>query len=80
MVVALLFRHHKWISVAALGSAMTYAAVSAIHAIVIVAISLRSEEKGIAEIDAAGILPILTIEIIMLAPILNWSDTMKLYK
>ncbi|KFY19875.1 hypothetical protein V491_04150 [Pseudogymnoascus sp. VKM F-3775] len=85
IVFSLIFRRHVWISVAALGTAMTYAAVSAVHLFALVG-SFRfldpgywdgDSTKDYMEIDLLGIFPILTASGIMLTPILMWSSSVR---
>ncbi|KAE8443917.1 hypothetical protein EG329_001227 [Mollisiaceae sp. DMI_Dod_QoI] len=86
MIFSLVFRRHIWISVAALGTAMTYAAVSAIHLFTLVGYFRFSETEPspntnsateFADVDFVGILPNLTASAIMLTPILLWSTTVR---
>ncbi|KFY46373.1 hypothetical protein V495_02527 [Pseudogymnoascus sp. VKM F-4514 (FW-929)] len=85
IVFSLVFRRHVWISVAALGTAMTYAAVSAVHLFALVG-SFRFRDPGFVstesnkdyvDLDIFGIFPILTAAGIMLTPILMWSNTVR---
>ncbi|KFZ23728.1 hypothetical protein V502_01793 [Pseudogymnoascus sp. VKM F-4520 (FW-2644)] len=85
IVFSLVFRRHVWISVAALGTAMTYAAVSAVHLFALVG-SFHFKNPGgwnpesakeYMDIDILGIFPILTASGIMLTPILMWSNTVR---
>ncbi|CZR58194.1 uncharacterized protein PAC_08085 [Phialocephala subalpina] len=85
MIFSLVFRRHIWISVAALGTAMTYAAVSAVHLFALSsrfsfnadAESSTTSAQPFADIDFVGILPNLTASAIMLTPILLWSTTVR---
>ncbi|KFY14814.1 hypothetical protein V492_02399 [Pseudogymnoascus sp. VKM F-4246] len=88
IVFSLIFRRHVWLSVAALGTAMTYAAVSAIHLFALVG-SFRFLNPGywdwgsgqdFMDLDLLGIFPILTASGIMLTPILMWSNTVRKHK
>ena len=86
LIFALVLRRHIWLSTAALGVAMTYAATAAVHAI-----ALSSKFKFhdsstykpgqpttfFGDQDIFGILPILMAACIMLTPILNWSITVR---
>ncbi|KFY79006.1 hypothetical protein V499_01956 [Pseudogymnoascus sp. VKM F-103] len=85
IVFSLVFRRHVWISVAALGTAMTYAAVSAVHLFALVGSFGFSDPggwdpesaKAYMDLDILGIFPILTASGIMLTPILMWSTTVR---
>ncbi|KAF8849396.1 hypothetical protein BDZ45DRAFT_732259 [Acephala macrosclerotiorum] len=85
IIFSLVFRRHIWISVAALGTAMTYAAVSAVHLFALTsrfgfkadAVSNTVSAQPFADIDFVGILPNLTASAIMLTPILLWSTTVR---
>lgn len=89
MVVAFLFRRHTWIAVAALGAAMTYAAVSAVHLFAIIALyagqalglsaSAAYSTQQYKDVDVWGIFPIIATSGIMLTPILMWSKSIRLY-
>ncbi|KAL5346455.1 hypothetical protein ACLOAV_008726 [Pseudogymnoascus australis] len=85
IVFSLIFRRHVWLSVAALGTAMTYAAVSAVHFFALVG-SFQflnpgywdgESAKEFMDLDLLGIFPILTASGIMLTPILMWSSTVR---
>ncbi|KFY32624.1 hypothetical protein V493_00022 [Pseudogymnoascus sp. VKM F-4281 (FW-2241)] len=85
IVFSLIFRRHVWLSVAALGTAMTYATVSAIHLFALVG-SFRFNDPGgwnpdsakeYMDLDLSGIFPILTASGIMLTPILMWSTSVR---
>ncbi|OBT71254.1 hypothetical protein VF21_09484 [Pseudogymnoascus sp. 05NY08] len=85
IVFSLVFRRHVWISVAALGTAMTYAAVSAVHLFTLVGLFRFRDPGGwdpestkeYMDLDLFGIFPILTASGIMLTPILMWSNTVR---
>ncbi|OBT63728.1 hypothetical protein VE03_06164 [Pseudogymnoascus sp. 23342-1-I1] len=85
LVFSLIFRRHVWISVAALGTAMTYAAVSAVHLFALVGTFGFKDpggwnpdsSKDYMDLDLLGIFPILTASGIMLTPILMWSNTVR---
>ncbi|RDL29901.1 uncharacterized protein BP5553_10528 [Venustampulla echinocandica] len=71
LIFSLIFRRHEWLALAALGTAMTYAAVSAIH---LIGLAVRSQ---FSDPDNFGIFPILSTSGIMLTPILMWSTSVK---
>lgn len=71
LVFALVFRRHEWLSLAALGTAMSYAAVSAVHIIIL------TVRKQFTDPDVFGIFPLLSTSGIMLTPILMWSTTVR---
>jgi hypothetical protein len=93
LVVSVVFRHHNIIASTALGSVMTYSTVSAIHLFVLLGqygFGLPApfflnggigwnEETSLqgGDIDFWGILPIVTTTVIMLTPILTWSNTFR---
>jgi hypothetical protein len=86
LVFSLLFRRHNWLATAALGTAMTYAAVSAVHMLALVTNfdfgtpqpgwDINSS-KAYGDVDVYGIYPILSAAAIMLTPILNWSVSVR---
>lgn len=88
LIFSLLFRRHNWLATAALGTAMTYAAVSAVHMIALVTNfefgtpddptgwNINSS-KAYGDVDVFGIYPILSAAAIMLTPILNWSVSVR---
>ncbi|KAL8702584.1 MAG: hypothetical protein Q9201_004243 [Fulgogasparrea decipioides] len=77
MIFTLVMRRHKYLATAALGTAMTYAASTAVH-------SFALQNKGTThasdygDLDLEGIFPILEAGCIMLTPILNWSNEIRL--
>ena len=88
IVFSLLFRRHNWLATAALGTAMTYAATSAVHMFALLtqfdwkypADAFQGNLKTSAEfgdVDVYGIFPILSAAAIMLTPILNWSAQVR---
>jgi hypothetical protein len=90
LIFSLIFRRHNWLATAALGTAMTYAAVSAVHMLALVTNfdfgtpqsdlpkgwNINSS-KGYGDVDVFGIYPILSAAAIMLTPILNWSVSVR---
>jgi hypothetical protein len=90
LIFSLIFRRHNWLATAALGTAMTYAAVSAVHMLALVTNfdfgtpqsdlpkgwNINSS-KGYGDVDVYGIYPILSAAAIMLTPILNWSVSVR---
>lgn len=85
IVFSLIFRRHVWLSVAALGTAMTYAAISAVHFFALIG-SFQflnpgywdgESTKEFMDLDIMGIFPILTASGIMLTPILMWSSSVR---
>jgi hypothetical protein len=88
LIFSLLFRRHNWLATAALGTAMTYAAVSAVHMLALVTnfgFGTPDDPKGwninsskaYGDVDVFGIYPILSAAAIMLTPILNWSVSVR---
>lgn len=89
LVFSLMFRRHEWLAVAALGTAMTYAATSAVHLFAILsAFRFGDPSKSYnldtsvpyGDLDIFGIWPILVAAGLMLTPILNWSTTVRKHK
>jgi hypothetical protein len=90
LIFSLIFRRHNWLATAALGTAMTYAAVSAVHMLALVTNfdfgtpqsdlpkgwNINSS-KCYGDVDVFGIYPILSAAAIMLTPILNWSVSVR---
>jgi hypothetical protein len=86
LIFSVLFRRHNWLATAALGTAMTYAAVSAVHMLALVTnFDFGTPQpgwdidssKGYGDVDVFGIYPILSAAAIMLTPILNWSVSVR---
>ena len=89
LIFSLILRKHFWLSTAALGAAMTYAATASVHAFALLLryryhtptlknfdwIYLPPKELG--DIDLQAIFPILVAGSIMLTPILNFSTTVR---
>ena len=89
LIFSLILRKHFWLSTAALGTAMTYAATASVHAFALLLryryhtpsfknldwIYLPPKELG--DIDLQAIFPILVAGSIMLTPILNFSTTVR---
>ena len=88
LIFSLFFRRHNWLATAALGTAMIYAAVSAVHMLALVTNfnfgtpdtpqgwDINSS-KAWGDVDVYGIYPILSAAAIMLTPILNWSVSVR---
>lgn len=89
LIFSLILRKHSWLSTAALGAAMTYAATASVHAFALLlryryhAPTLRNLDwiylppKELGDIDLQAIFPILVAGSIMLTPILNFSTTVR---
>ena len=89
VIFSMLFRRHNWLATAALGTAMTYAAVSAVHMLALVThfgFGTPDADRGgwnvnfsnaYGDVDVYGIYPILSAAAIMLTPILNWSVSVR---
>lgn len=94
LVVALLFRHNGLIAIAAIGVAMTYSAIAAIHLFVLLTWYGwgtppgentwfgwdSNSSKLYGDIDYYGIFPVLTATAVMLTPILTWSSTIRTHE
>jgi len=88
MLISVLFRHYRLVSLAAMGTAMTYAAVSAVHTLVILANNYPTAPwpGNVAppatyfDPDLYAIFPVLAVAGIMLNPILMWSTTVRKFK
>lgn len=88
MVVSLLFRHYRLVSLAAMGTAMTYAAVTAVHTLALLANTHPTTpwpgdvapRATYFDPDLYAIFPILAVAGIMLNPILMWSTTVRNFK
>jgi hypothetical protein len=81
---ALLYRRHTWVAVAALGTAMTYSATTAVHALTL--LTHFGWNDGIRNVDTSkehgdpdiwGTYPVLVATVVMFAPILNWSTNVR---
>lgn len=89
LVFSLILRKHFWLSTAALGTAMTYAATASVHAFALLlryryhTPSFKNLEwiylppKELGDIDLQAIFPILVAGSIMLTPILTFSTTVR---
>jgi hypothetical protein len=92
LIVAVLFRRSKWVSSAALGSAMAYSALTCVHLFVLLArfgwgkLDDRgagwnaNDGRPFGDIDFFGIVPVLSASGVMLAPILTWSTTFRTHE
>lgn len=83
LAFSLIFRRHIWLSTAALGTAMTYAATAAAHSFALFydfnfSTSLSPHDPiDWGDADIFAIFPIVVAGCIMLTPILNWSITVR---
>jgi hypothetical protein len=86
LLFALLYRRHTWVAVAALGTAMTYSATTAVHAFALLTqygwtngnvLSNIQSAKEFGDFDLFGTLPVLLAASIMFAPILHWSKNVR---
>lgn len=89
LIFSLILRKHSWLSTAALGAAMTYAATASVHAFALLlryryhTPTLRNLDwiylppKELGDIDLQAIFPILVAGSIMLTPILSFSTTVR---
>jgi hypothetical protein len=81
---ALLYRRHTWVAIAALGTAMTYSATTAIHALALLTqfgwtnspTNVQSS-KAHGDPDIYGTYPVLLAAAVMFTPILNWSTNVR---
>lgn len=84
LLFALLFRRHSWLAVAALGTAMTYSATVAVHALALLTQfgwhtgypNIQSSQP-FGDIDILGAQVVLTAALVMMTPILNWSTSVR---
>jgi hypothetical protein len=84
LLFALLYRPHTWITVAALGTAMTYSATAAVHALALLTQygwtngrSNMQSAKEFGDLDLYGTMPILLTASVVFTPILNWSKNVR---
>lgn len=93
LVVSFFFRRHSWLGPAALGTAMLYAAISAVHLFVLISLYRFGYPPGLlglpwdtgssqafGDVDLFGITAILAAAGVMLAPILNWSTSVRTHE
>ncbi|KAF2673745.1 hypothetical protein BT63DRAFT_421870 [Microthyrium microscopicum] len=95
LTVAILFRRFKWLAGAALGVAITYSTISAIHFFILLArftwfhsttFSSNPEpwnvndSRNFGDIDFFGIIPVLSAAAVMLSPIITWSSTFRAHR
>lgn len=95
LITALLFRRNGLIAIAAIGVAMTYSALSAVHLFVLLSwygwtsgssgensTYIGNSDSSIlyGDIDFYGIYPVLTSTAVMLTPILIWSSTIRTHE
>ncbi|KAF2501340.1 hypothetical protein BU16DRAFT_196457 [Lophium mytilinum] len=87
LILSLVFRRHTLLSTAALATTMTYSATAVIHVFALLAQYRFNVGPGDADsakeygdVDLLGIFPILAAAGIMLAPILNWSTTIRRHR
>ena len=89
LIFCLILRRNKWLSTAALGAAMTYAATASVHAFALL-LRYRYESPSLTnldwiylppdklgDLDLQAIFPILVAGSIMLTPILSFSTTVR---
>ena len=83
LAFSLIFRRHIWLSTAALGTAMTYAATAAAHSFALFyefkfSASPNSHDPiDWGDADLFAIFTVVVAGCIMLTPILNWSITVR---
>jgi hypothetical protein len=86
LLFALLYRRHTWVAVAALGTAMTYSATTAVHAFALLTQydwttgngrSNMQSAKAFGDLDLHATLPILLTASVVFAPIFNWSKNVR---
>ena len=93
LVVSFFFRRHSWLGPAALGTAMVYAATSAVHLFALITqyrlgyppgpLDLywdKDNSRAFGDVDLFGITAILAAAGVMLAPILNWSTSVRTHE
>lgn len=93
LVVSFFFRRHSWLGPAALGTAMVYAATSAVHLFALITLYRFGYPPGplglywnidssqaFGDVDLFGITAILAAAGVMLAPILNWSSSVRTHE
>ncbi|PVH97755.1 hypothetical protein DM02DRAFT_616303 [Periconia macrospinosa] len=84
LLFALLFRRHSWLAVAALGTAMTYSATTAVHGLALLTQfgwhtgrpNMESSQQ-FGDPDIYGVYTILTAALVVATPILNWSTSVR---
>ena len=72
LVFALLIHQHLWLVAGALGAALTYSGVAAIHACLFVWTGLSW-----GDFDRDALMAILSTSCLMVVPMLNWSKTLR---
>ena len=77
LIFSLILRKHTWLSTAALGTAMTFAASASVHAFALLVRYARLAKDELQDTDLYAIFPILVAGSIMLTPILNFSTTVR---
>lgn len=84
LVFALLYRRHSWLAVAALGTAMTYSATTAVHAFALltqfgwsIGPTNMESAQNFGDIDIMGVFIILNTSLMTITPILNWSTNVR---
>lgn len=93
LVVSFFFRRHSWLGPAALGTAMVYAATSAVHLFALITLYRfgdppgplglywdKNSSQAFGDVDLFGITAILAAAGVMLAPILNWSTSVRTHE
>lgn len=91
LVVSFFFRRHSWLGPAALGTAMVYAATSAVHLFALITQYRfgyppgplpwdKDNSHAFGDVDLFGITAILAAAGVMLAPILNWSTSVRTHE
>jgi hypothetical protein len=92
-VFAVLGRHRTWVAEAALGIVVAYSATAAVHLFILLGLykfgmpfkdgiypSNVADASGFGDADFFGIVPVVSLTVVLLTPMLHWSETFRTHK
>jgi hypothetical protein len=90
---AVLGRHRTWVAEAALGIVIAYSATAAVHLFVLlglyrfgmpysedISLSDVNNTSGFGDADFFGIAPVVSLTVVLLTPMLHWSETFRTHR
>ena len=88
-VFAVIGRHRTWVAEAALGIIIAYSATAAVHLFVLLGLyrfgmpnengipTDVNDARGFGDVDFFGIAPVVSLTVVLLTPMLHWSETFR---
>ncbi|KAF2669762.1 hypothetical protein BT63DRAFT_423751 [Microthyrium microscopicum] len=89
-IFAVLGRHRTWVAEAALGIIIAYSATAAVHLFMLLGLyKFRmpykdgtypfdvNDSSGFGDVDFFGIAPVVSLTVVLLTPMLHWSETFR---